>query len=381
MTAPIVWSGRGSNPIGKTPFGYYDRDTAFVAAAPKVADFCARRLGYPILDVELVDSQFYACFEEAVTEYGSQVNQFNLRENMLRFRGISTSENLSGRNIVTTIIPQMVIMAASYGTEALVGGNVELKRGSIDMMPGTQSYDLKTLYSEVSESGKRIEVRKVHHEMPPAISRYFDPYATSGLGLQQMMNEFGFGQMSISAQFIMMPMFEDLLRIQAIEFNDTIRRSAYTFQLVDNQIKIFPVPTTDVKVWFEYYVVDDKLNSVLESSGSVSDYSNAPYHNIQYSYINDVGKMWIVKYTLALAKDTLGAVRGKYQTIPIPGAEVTLDGAALRAEAAVEKENLIKEIRETLEQTGNKAQMQKEMENSDNISKVFQKIPVLIYVG
>ena len=68
----------------------------------------------------------------------------------------------------------------------------------------------------------------------------------------------------------------------------------------------------------------------------------------KYSLINDVGKQWVRKYTLALAKEMLGAVREKYSTVPIPGSEVSLDGASLRAEAQTEKDNLIEQLRENL---------------------------------
>jgi hypothetical protein len=197
-----------------------------------------------------------------------------------------------------------------------------------------------------------------------------------------MMDEMGFSQMSVGAQFVMMPVYEDLLRVQAIEFNDLVRKSSYSFELVNNKIKIFPIPVAEDKLWFDYYVVSDKTESVIsETTGSVSDASNAPFKNITYSKINDIGRMWITKFTVALCKEMLGGIRSKYQTIPIPNAEVTLDGAALRQEAHEEKEKLIQELRETLNESGNKAQMQKEMENAENMQKMFSKIPNTIYIG
>jgi len=50
-----------------------------------------------------------------------------------------------------------------------------------------------------------------------------------------------------------MPASYDILKTQAIEFNDQIRKSTYTFELVNNQLKIFPVPTVAGKLIFEYY--------------------------------------------------------------------------------------------------------------------------------
>ena len=59
-----------------------------------------------------------------------------------------------------------------------------------------------------------------------------------------MLDGFGFGGMTPAVQFMMMPVYADILRMQAIEFNDQIRKSAHTFNIVNNKIRIFPNPTT-----------------------------------------------------------------------------------------------------------------------------------------
>ncbi len=139
-----------------------------------------------------------------------------------------------------------------------------------------------------------------------------------------------------------------------IEFNDMVRKSAYSFEIVNNKLKIFPIPTHDYKIYIEYVVEKDKFsNAATFSSGSnydvVSDYSNVPYQNVKYFKLNAVGKQWVKKYFLALCKENLGLIRQKYSTIPIPGGEVTLDGSELRSEASSEKETLITQLRENLE--------------------------------
>ena len=106
-----------------------------------------------------------------------------------------------------------------------------------------------------------------------------------------------------------------------------------------------------------------------------------PYKNIPYSGINSVGKQWIRKYFLALCKELLGSIRQKYQTIPIPGAEVTLDGGELRQEASAEKTDLITQLRENLEATGRKAQMEMREAESQQLQSTLQKVPLGIYVG
>jgi hypothetical protein len=382
---PIVFEEKPVNPVNLTPFGFYDADAVFQTEAPQVATFVARRLGYPVVDVELTHRQIYACFEEAITTYSNQVNQFNAREHMLALQGMSTSINATQRNIISTSIPQLVKLAANYGTEAQSGGNVEVKKGYVEVAPGTQSYDLKALWADEFESGKAIEIRRIYHYMPPAIARYYDPFATTGLGLTNLMSEFGFDGYSPPVTFVMMPAYEDLLRIQAIEINDMIRKSQYSFSVSNNVVRFTPTFKKQEKIWFDYMVVDDKMGetAALQSgseNSSVSDFSNIPYENIQYNNINEMGRLWIYKYTLAVAKELLGLIRSKYQEIPIPDASIRLDGETLRREAQQEKDNLVKELRETLEQTGQQMQLKKQMENAEAMSKIFKQIPLPIYI-
>ena len=383
---PIIFEESSVNPYGITPFGFYDSDTEFQQEAPRAASFVARRLGYPVVDVELTHKQIYACLEEAITTYSNQVNQFNAREYMLSVQGMSTSTNITQRNIVSTPLPQLVKISAQYGTEAESGGNVTIKKGYIAASAYTQSYDLKTLWADVSESGKSIEIRRIYHYMPPAIARYYDPFATTGLGLTNLMSEFGFDGYSPPVTFVMMPAYEDLLRIQAIEINDMIRKSQYSFSVSNNVIRFTPIFTKNSIIWFDYVVTDDKLsgNSLLQSgseNSTVSDFSNIPYDNIQYKNINSIGRLWIYKYTLALAKELLGTIRSKYQEIPIPEAQIRLDGEILRREAADEKKILIDEIRETLEQTGQQAQLKKQMENAEAMQNIFLRVPTPLFIA
>jgi len=382
---PIIFEEISINPNGLTPFGFYDTDIQFQQEAPDVAIFVARRLGFPVVDVELTHKQIYACLEEAITTYSNQVNQFNAREYMLAVQGMSTSTNITQRNIVSSPLPQLVKLSAHYGTEAESGGNVTVKRGSINATPYQQTYDLKSLWANVSESGKAIEIRRVYHHMPPAIARYYDPFATTGLGLTNLMSEFGFDGYSPPVTFVMMPAYEDLLRIQAIEVNDMIRKSQYSFQISNNIVRFTPIFTKETTIWFDYMVVDDKSsgNALLQSgseNSSVSDFSNIPYNNIQYKNINQMGRLWIYRYTLALAKELLGLIRSKYEHIPIPDAQIRLDGETLRREAEQEKKGLIDEIRDTLEQTGYQAQLKKQLENTEAMNQIFKHIPVPIYI-
>ena len=381
---PIFYDGSPGNPVGITPFGFFDSDTAFQTDAPKAAEYVARKLGYPVVEVELLDKQIYACFEEAISTYGNQVNQFNAREHMLTLQGTNTSVSATQKNIIGSALPQVVRLANDYGVEGQSGGNVTVKRGWISASANVQSYDLKTLWADPYESGSEIEIRRLYHYMPPAIARYYDPFATTGLGLTNLMGEFGFDGYSPPVTFVMMPAYEDLLRIQAIEVNDMIRKSQYGFEISNNIIKFSPIFKQNTIVYFDYIVVSDKKLNVLQSGSQnqyASDLSNVPYTHIVYNKTNDMSKTWIFKYTLALAKELLGIIRSKFTNIPYPDGTIQLDGDKLRREGADEKAMLIKELRETLEETGHRAQMKKQMENSENMQKMFANVPTLIYVG
>lgn len=383
MSQARIWTGTSSFTSGSsTPFGIYDSDSLFQTDAPKVASWCAKRLGYPIIDVELEGDNFFAVFEEAVSEYSSQVNQFNIRNNLGALEGQATGSNYTGQSVMGSELNNIATIAETYGNFANVGGRTDIKKNYITVNTGSQEYDLQTLFADVSESGERIDVTKVFYESTPAIQRFFDPYSVSGQGTLNLIDEFGFGSFSPAAQFILMPIYEDMLRIQQIEFNDQIRKSAHTFNIVNNKLQIFPKPTKSYNLWFEYQVVKDRReNSTIITPNVVSDYSNVGYNFAEYTKINDVGKQWIRKYTLALAKEMLGAVREKYSTVPIPGSEVSLDGAALRAEAQTEKDALIEQLRENLNEVSKKQRMENEAAMVDQQQQIIQKVPLNIYVG
>ncbi len=384
MAQEPIWPGSGSAVSGNTPFGFYDTDSEFQGEAPKFATWCAQRLGFPLMNVELQDKQFYACLEESVSEYSAQINQFNIKDNLLSLQGQSTSSNLTHKR-VTPNLGRSVYLSQAYGTEAGVGGLVEVKSGSVDVVSGSQTYDLNALWADVSESGNAIELKKVFYEETPAVQRYFDPYAGTGAGSMNLLDQFGFGNYSPAVTFLMMPVYADMLRLQAIELNDQIRKSAYSFQLRNNKLRIFPRPDSSYKLHFEYVVRserDDVL--VTEYSGSsdvISDFSNVPYDNMKFTNINDVGKQWIRKYGLALTKELLGIVRSKYGAIPIPGAETSLDGDTLRSEASAEKEALVTQLREILEQSSRKALMEADKDESEFLQEKLKKVPYPIYIG
>lgn len=387
----VRFAGSGSLVKGNTPYGFYDTDPHFCRDCYSGMIWASRRLGYPVVDIELVDIDFYAAYEESVNEYGSIINQWNIVNNISNFIGTSISSSfinpqtgLTGIAVTGAPLPYMVGLAENYGSEAGVGGRVDQKKGYIEVRQGQQTYDIQELWGNVSESFNRVEIRKVFHGMTPAFARIYDPYSMTGMSYSNVLTEMGFGSYSPAVQFLMTPIFEDLLRGQAIEFNDLVRKSAYSFEIMNNKIKIFPIPTYNMRMWFEYVVKEEKDVASIASNNpyqNISDYSNIPYQNPVYTFVNDAGKQWIRKYFLACCKESLGLIRQKYQTIPIPGGEVTLDGAELRSEAKEEKTKLIDDLNMMLEKASKTIQSEAKATEAEKLNDVLRRIPVGIYIG
>lgn len=380
MANVSIWNGSATFVAGMTPFGFYDGDDDFVTDAVKVSKFCGTRLGFPLMDVELQSGSFFACFEEAVTTYGNEVFQYKIRENYLSLEG-STTGSVLNNQLVEPTLERVVGIGDSYGVEAEVGGNVTMYTGSLKVSASIQEYDMDAWATSAGITGS-IEVRRVFYEAPPAIMRYFDPYAGTGTGVQSLMDAFDFGSFSPGVNFLLMPASYDILKVQAIEFNDQIRRSAYSFKLINNNLTLFPVPTLAHNLRFEYYKVDDKRNVTPNTARDlITNVGEVPYANPVYSQFNSVGRQWVFKYTLALAKELLAYVRGKYQTIPVPGSEATLNQSDLLADARSEKDGLIENLREMLEQTSRQSQLERRASESDNLRTIQNDIPNVIYIG
>ena len=390
-----IWPGSSSFALttNPTPFGFYDSDNDFRQDCDKVADWCVKRLGYPLVDIELQAINFYTCFEEAVNEYGAQVYNFQIINNFYTLKGKSTGSALNQIDIKSTGFADI---SDDYGGEA--GGSTttysskKIHSGSLDVKVGQQSYDLKANAGS-SISGSKVKIKKIYHYAPASLNRYFDPYAGTGTGIQSLMQAFGFGNYSPGVNFMLMPIYFDILKLQAIEFNDQIRKSAYHFEINANRyLKLFPIPKSDYTLWFDYEIdnVEDSLTSGSAADGTedepapldrITDLSNAPYTNPTYAFINDPGRQWIRKYTLALAKEMLGGIRGKYQTVPIPGAETTLDYGRLLSEAAEEKSSLVDQLRADLLELTRVKQLERQSTESEYAQENYTRIPFQIYVG
>jgi hypothetical protein len=381
MNIPI-YPGSSSFYPGDTPFGFYDNDYEFQQDADKVALFCARRLGYPLVDIELQNLNFYAAFEMAVTTYGNEVFAYKLRQDYLSLEGAPTTLDLNN-SLVTPNLNIIIKLSEQYGAEAGVGGNIELRTGSIDLTPGIQDYDLNSWAIGNNILSGDLEVRRIFYKAPPAISRYFDPYVGTGIGMMNFIDSFGWASYSPAINFMLMPLNFDLQKIQTMEMHDMVRRSNFSFELVNNKLRIFPIPRREVPLYFHYILKSDRLlnNINTSASGSITNVSNAPYTNPTYHKINSIGRSWIFEYTLAICKEMLGYIRGKYSTIPIPNSNVTLNQSDLIAAASAEKAALIERLRQYLDDTSREKLLERRSLESEYRQKELNQIPYLIYIG
>jgi len=380
----------GAFVAGQTPYGTYDSDSTFATDIQSVTKWCAKRLGYPVLQLEIPSGSIYACFEEAVNEYSQHINNYNIKNWMWEQYGeksrISGSLSTGSADPVTPSLGPSITLSEKYGQAVGMSETYDLKKGYITITGSAQDYNLQNVWANVSESGKRIEVHRVFNHQPAAVSRFYDPYAGS-FDQRQLLDAFGFGNVSPAISFVLKPISYDLARANAIETSDLVRKSAYSFELHNNNLRIFPKPQAaddGERIYFEYYVKDDirNTNNVSASlQGGVSDPSNVPYKFITYSSINQPGRQWIRKYTYALAKELLGIIRSKYSSMPIPDGEVTLDGEGLKTEGREEKQQLLEELKEFLDSVSLTEKLRAEAEESNAQREVLAKAPLQIYLG
>tara|TARA_A100001515_G_scaffold117564_1_gene99596 strand:- start:3677 stop:4861 length:1185 start_codon:yes stop_codon:yes gene_type:complete len=374
-----------------TPHGIYDNDSEFQNDSLTTCKYVASKLGHPVMQLEFNSGSIYACFEEAVSEYSQQINHYNTKNWMWEHYGSTARQ--SGSSMSSTgshevEAPHMgttFLLSEQYGEAVNVGGGVTLHTGSIIITSSKQVYDLETDSNiNSSHTNKRLEIQRIFNQGPAAISKFYDPFAGTYDNIE-LLDSFGFGNVSPAVSYILRPISYDLARANAIETNDLIRKSAYSFELINNKLRIFPRPeTADAgdKIYFDYYVKEDRQGVTRTYTDSkVSDPSNIPYKFITYEEINSAGRNWIRKYTLALAKELLGIIRSKYASLPLPNGEVSMDGESLKAEGREEKTQLLDELKEFLDSVSLAEGSRKEQEVADAQQQVLSKAPLKIYIG
>ena len=375
---------------GSTPYGIYDADSEFQTDSINICKFVARRLGHPIMQLEFNSGSIYATFEEATSEYSTQINHYNMKNWMWEHYGSSNKQSGStysstgSAEVVTPHMGTTFMLSEQYGEAVNVGGGLTLYTGSISLTSSVQVYDLEK-NAALEKTGDRLEIQRVFNYGPAAITRFYDPFAGS-FEQRQMLDAFGMGNVAPAVSFILRPISYDIARAQAIETNDKVRKSNYTFELQNNRLRVFPIPKNvdsgSDKLYFQYYLKDDKEVTGRDyTNNKVTDPSNAPYKFINYSEINSTGRQWIRKYSLALSKELLGIIRSKYASMPLPNGEVSLDGEALKAEGREEKVQLLDELKEFLDSVTLRERSAAEQEQAESQQAVLNKAPLGIFIG
>jgi hypothetical protein len=291
----------------------------------------------------------------------------------------------------------IVRISQQYGEEAGAGGNVTWYKGQLELQRGVQRYDLSEWAVSQSISGG-IEIKNVFYQPPPAVSQLYSTTLMTGqggLGGVPAAGLYGFGYGF--ANYLMMPTSFNMQNIQAIEMQNTVMLSNYTFNIVNNILTVFPIPgsggfdfgdedTGDLGyghfLIFDFIKIQERLDSAFTNgTNKINNTSDVPYVNPTYSKINSIGRSWIFEYTLALAKEMLGYTRNKYSQIPIPGAEVTLNGDTLIASAQTTKEALITRLREYFNDTSRQSLLERRAAESVARVQEISQVPMPIYIA
>lgn len=386
--------------IQATPFGFFDADIQFQKEADGMVTFVKRKLGDDVLSVELTRKEIWACFEEAVCEYSMLVHEMKITSELINVLGLPT-----GSTDLTNIYPRQTLefllrQAEPYATEAFLGGSYDAQLGYIDLIGGQQDYniyaDIKDAVSGSnlwlgipSESRGRMRIVEVFHFEPTAAQ-------ASLLNASNITNflatNFNYESYVNSTVFYVLPVFEDVLRRGMLETAFRVRRSNYSYEIIGSNLRIYPIPVSDLQMGRLYVKVFAKpTNPVspdigISISGSfsagdstlygISGPSNVPLDNLPFSTITQPGRQWIRQYTLALATYLLGLIRSKYQTIPIPNADLQLNGDALMTQGREDKAALVDQLREWLANLTNAKLVEQQADLAEALQKQLKYVPM-----
>lgn len=366
---------------GATPFGIFDNDPDFQGDADRIVDFTRRKLGDPVMLVHLSSSQIYAAFEEACLEFSAITNQYQAKSALTQFLGASTGSLSGSENTYPARLLEFEKkMAEPYGAEANVGGAFPVMSASIQLTGGVQKYDLQAMLTG-TVGNQRLQLRRIWHYSPLQAYRFFG--TTSAINY--LNNQFSFESFTPETIFYLLPIWEDILRGMQFKTSNTVRRSNYSYECRNNELILYPVPTQDMLLYFEYTLPPDPTQPSSPSQDAsfhgVANLSNVPFGNIQYSKLNSIGKQWIRRFAFALAKEVEGQIRSKMATIPIPNGDLTLNGPELVNDGRADQEALRQELKEILDELTYDRLAQREAEMAQALQQVIKEVPLGIYIG
>jgi hypothetical protein len=419
-------TGTYSNVVSNLPIGVYSDSIDFVTGAVDQVAYTYKMIGGDVLDIEITEGQIYAAYEDAVLTYSYFVNLHQAKSSVGMLLGSPTGtfdsdgeiksgsalfDLVSGSGPLNLSYPMYDITAVrdvadAFSHEAGIGGRIDIYSASFSAVPMKQDYDLQSIVNSLATdtssslygkvvAGSRITVRKVYYKSARAMWRFYGYYG----GLNAVGNLSTYGQYADDSTFEVIPAWHNKLQAMAYEDNIYTRISHYSYEIKNNNLRLFPMPdSTDISdFWFEFSVGSGAGSNVgigvlsgssYQSStgkdpriGGVNNINTLPFSNVPFENINAIGKHWIRRYALAVAKGMLAEVRSKFAVIPIPGESVTLNGADLRSQSKEEIAALKEELTKILEETDYNTLAEKRTAMSDNTNKLLSSVPNVIFVG
>ena len=383
------------------PFEIYTDDQYFLTGAADQVAYTYAKLGGDVLDIELTKEQVFSAYQEAVLEYSYILNVHQVKNSIGDLLGAKTgSFDQEGQLQDPTDLENVALkfpkfkfeyarrVAHGYATEAGFGGVTPIYSASFNTTASVQDYDLQDIISNSSDftgvvGDKRVNISKVYYKTPSAMWRFYGYYG----GLNTVGDLASYGQYSDDSTFQLVPVWQN--KAQAMAFEDAIytRNSHYSYEIKDNKLRIFPetVSSGPIKMWVEFFVDTDtpwkEDTDVDNGVNGINNMNTVPFENIPYQSINSIGKQWIRRFALSLAKEILGNIRSKIATIPIPGAQTTLNGPALLSQATTEQKELREELKKTLDELTYAKVAEGDGVLTKAINEIQQKIPMTVYVG
>ena len=395
-------TGSTDNVVAALPIGVYSDSAQFITGAMTQVAFTYKRLGGDVLDIELTEQNVYANYEEAVLEYSYYVNLHQSKNALGSALGSATAsfdhkgEVTSGTGAALKY-PKFTFdyafkMGDKFATEAGVGGTETIYSASITTVADQQDYDLQNIVSSSAAAGgvpyaglvgdKRIKIRQVYYVTPRQMWRFYGYYG----GLNVVGDFHNYGQYADNSTFQVIPAWQN--KSQAISYEDHLytRTSHYSYEIIDNKLRLFPVPqnVSPEKFWFRFTIETNSpfTDDVSSGQDGVNNLNNLPFENISYESINSIGKQWIRRFALALSKETLGQVRGKFGgVVPIPGDNINLNASDLLSQAKEEKDKLREELSKILEETTYNKLIESDKAMVENQNAIVKNSPLKIFVG
>jgi len=409
----VVLPSTGSTSLvaDSLPYGMYTGSVDFLSGASEQVAYTFKKLGGDVLDIELTAGNVYAAYEEAVLEYSYIINIHQSKNVLSDLLGSTTGsfdhqgrlvsgDSLSGSNqtdrAVALKYPKYTLsyerrVSDGIAQRAGLGGDRTEYSASFSTQSGQQDYDLQKIVADatgelftdkVNEPGKKIRIKKVFFKTPHAMWRFFGYYG----GINTVGNMSSYGMYADDSTFELIPAWHN--KLQAMQFEDNIwtRVSHYSYELKDNNIRIYPKPSSvsPSQIWFQFTIDENpwEEDSTRQSgTHGINNMNTLPFENIPYKNINAIGKQWIRRFALALTKEILGQVRSKFAAIPIPGESLTLNGPALIAEGREEQDKLREELKTTLDELTYAKLMEKDASITDTARAIQEKVPLPIIVG